>query len=90
MTSFQPTQINIGGMTIRNADQNSTISLGSVWAVSRKVTAKKSQGFGQQLADRTVRLFPIAMTLDDDLVDQPGQYVKGTVSRSPRPGSAQS
>ncbi|UUZ82767.1 hypothetical protein LJK88_01620 [Paenibacillus sp. P26] len=66
---FVPAQINIGSMNITNTDHSSTISFGSALEVGRNVGAKKTQGIGQQFADRILRISTVSMVLDDDMVD---------------------
>jgi hypothetical protein len=72
---FVPTEINIGSMTITNTDHGGTISFGSTVVVNRNVSAKKSQGTGQQFADNCPRFSTISMVLDDDMMDVPGQKI---------------
>jgi hypothetical protein len=66
---FVPTQINIGSMKLNNADHAGMVSFGSTFAVNRSVSAKKTQGIGQQLADGVVSFSTLSMVLDDDLSD---------------------
>jgi len=67
---FVPTEINIGQMKVNNADHAGRITLGSSVQSNRNVTAKKTQGFGQQLADGTVRFMIIQAVWDDDASDE--------------------
>ncbi|WP_248929627.1 hypothetical protein [Paenibacillus hamazuiensis] len=66
---FVPTEINIGKMKINNADHLGTISFGSALEINRNVCAKKTQGIGQQFADRCFRFDTISLVLDDDIAD---------------------
>lgn len=62
-------EINIGDMRIANADHAGTISLGATVQTNRYVSAKKSQGFGQQFADRVLRFATVQAVRDDEVSD---------------------
>jgi len=68
---FIPTNVNIGDMKINSPDHTSSINLGSAFLKGINVYGKKTQGFGQQLADDTVTVIPIHIVLDDDVIDSP-------------------
>ncbi|WP_156157827.1 hypothetical protein [Gordoniibacillus kamchatkensis] len=45
-------------------------------AISTETCApKKTQGAGQQHADFCIWIFPVSMTMDDDLADQSSQKI---------------
>lgn len=66
---FLPCDIHIGSMKLNNTDHSSTVSFGTTKLINRNVKAKKTQGFGQQLSDFTLRFCPIQMVIDDDMSD---------------------
>ena len=68
---FIPTNVNIGDMKINSPDHTSAINLGSAFLIGNNVYGKKTQGFGQQMADDTVTVIPIHIVLDDDVIDSP-------------------
>lgn len=67
---FKPTNISIGDIKVNNLDHLGSISFGNTKKIGRHVSAKKSQGFGQQFADFTIRAVNIHCVLDDDILDQ--------------------
>lgn len=67
---FESTCINIGKIKLNNVDHLGYASLGSNYIVNRNVNAKKTQGFGQQLADSTLRIDLVHMVLDEDFNDR--------------------
>ncbi len=67
--NFLPTNITIKGIKLNNVDHLSSVSFSSTIKTNRNVCAKKSQGFGQQLADLTLRSHTIHSTNDNDLYD---------------------
>ncbi|WP_274365280.1 hypothetical protein [Paenibacillus thermotolerans] len=67
---FEQTSVNIGIMKLNNVDQLSNVSIGQNQKINRNVYAKKTQGFGQQHADRAIRVGTIHMTLDEDVMDK--------------------
>lgn len=66
---FLPSNINIKNMKLNNVDHLGSVSFGSNVKKNRNVSAKKNQGFGQQLADGTIRVFTNANVVDDDIED---------------------
>ena len=68
---FKPTNIEIGALKVNNTDHGSAISFGNSKKIGRNVSAKKTQGYGQQMADYTFRAFNIYFVLDDDILDEP-------------------
>lgn len=68
---FKPTNIKIDAFKVNNVDHLASISFGTTKKVGRNVSAKKTQGFGQQMADNTIRAFNNHYVLDDDFLDQP-------------------
>ncbi|KJL05164.1 hypothetical protein ACFW1J_04040 [Priestia aryabhattai] len=66
---FDSTKINLGKLNVRSADQASNISIGNTLKVTRYVTAKKNQAFGQQLADQCFSAGSAYKTVDNDYVD---------------------
>ena len=66
---FLPCDIRIGSMTLNNSDHGSTVSFGTTKLINRNVKAKKTQGFGQQFSDFTMRFSPIQMVIDDEMSD---------------------
>lgn len=73
---FLATNINIANMKLNNVDHLSSVSFSSTIKKNRNVNAKKNQGFGQQMADRTVRIFSISSTNDNEIEDSFAQKVK--------------
>lgn len=67
---FKPINLTIADFKVNNQDHMSSISFGTTVKVGRNVSAKKTQGFGQQHADFCVRPFNSHYVLDDDAVDQ--------------------
>lgn len=57
-------------MKINNTDHGSSVSFGTNVKSNRNVSAKKNQGFGQQLADGVLRFAPVQFVLDDELFDR--------------------
>ncbi|GAB1764411.1 hypothetical protein [Priestia megaterium] len=66
---FDSTKINLGKLNVHNVDEASSISIGSTLKVTRYVTAKKNQAFGQQLADQCFSAGSAYKTVDNDYVD---------------------
>ena len=64
-----PIEINIGNMKLNNVDHAAVVSLGRTVQTNRNVKVKKTQGFGQQLADRVLRFAPVQAVRDDDPSD---------------------
>ncbi|WP_462411685.1 hypothetical protein [Neobacillus sp. Marseille-QA0830] len=69
MMIFLPSNITIKGLKLNNIDHLSSMSFSSTIKINRSVSAKKNQGFGQQLADKTLRAFSIHSTVDNDAQD---------------------
>ncbi|WP_027724585.1 hypothetical protein [Tuberibacillus calidus] len=67
---FKPTNVEIAEIKINNADHSGRVSLGSTIQIGRHVCAKKSQGFGQQMSDLTLRAFNWHAVRDDDVLEQ--------------------
>jgi hypothetical protein len=67
---FKPINIEIGALKVNNTDHGSAISLGTTKKIGRNVCGKKTQGFGQQMADYTFQAVNIHYVLDDDSLDQ--------------------
>jgi hypothetical protein len=67
---FKPINIEIGALKVNNTDHASAISFGTTKKIGRNVSAKKNQGFGQQMADYTFRAGNTYYVLDDDILDQ--------------------
>jgi hypothetical protein len=70
---FLPTKVNISGIKLNNVDHLSQVSFGSTIKRNRNVSAKKSQGFGQQMADGCLRIFSVSSTTDNDVLDSASQ-----------------
>lgn len=68
---FKPTDIEIAVIKVNNLDHGGAISIGSTKKIGRNVNAKKSQGFGQQFADYTIRAVNSHYVLDDEVIDSP-------------------
>ena len=66
---FLPTKVNITDIKLNNVDHLSSVSFSSTIKKNRNVSAKKNQGFGQQMADETLRIFSTTSILDDDIKD---------------------
>jgi hypothetical protein len=66
---FIPTKVNITEIKLNNIDHGSSISFSSTLKQNRNVSAKKNQGFGQQLADGCLRIYTTSATLDHDVED---------------------
>ncbi|MBB6447077.1 hypothetical protein [Bacillus benzoevorans] len=67
--NFLPMNINIGGLKVNNEDHLGAISFSSTTMRNRNVCAKKNQGFGQQMADRCIRIGLVASINDNDILD---------------------
>ncbi|MCC3373295.1 hypothetical protein [Cohnella sp. REN36] len=72
---FVPARIHVDHIQIKNADHGSDVSFGSTVIRNRNVVAKKTQGFGQQLADAVSRRKIVSYVADDDRSDG-GLYKK--------------
>jgi hypothetical protein len=70
---FKPTKVNITEIKLNNIDHGSSISFSSNLKQNRNVSAKKNQGFGQQLADGCLRIYTNSATLDQDVADSNSQ-----------------
>ena len=68
---FKPTNIKIAEIKVNNLDHLGSVSFGSTIKVGRHVSAKKTQGYGQQMADCVPRAVNLHCVLDDDFLDQP-------------------
>ena len=66
---FKSTRVSIGSVKVNNLDQLSSVSYGSNFKLNRNVSAKKTQGFGQQHGDSTFRSDVFHMVLDEDMLD---------------------
>lgn len=66
---FLPTKVNISVFKVNNSDHLSSISFSSTFKKNRNVSAKKNHGFGQQMADGTVRIFSKSSVIDNDRAD---------------------
>ncbi|MDR7238215.1 hypothetical protein [Neobacillus drentensis] len=66
---FLPTKVNIGAFKLNNIDHSSSISFSSTIKKNRNVSAKKNQGFGQQMADNTLRVYSKSSVVDNDIED---------------------
>lgn len=66
---FIPTVVNIGNLKINSCEHKSTVSIGANLQKEKNVSAKKNQGFGQQLADFSSLITPIGITFDEDKID---------------------
>jgi hypothetical protein len=66
---FEPSSVNIGFLKVNNVDHGGNISFGQSFKHNRNIAAKKSQGFGQQLADSVIRFDTIQLLLDEDVLD---------------------
>lgn len=66
---FLPTKVNISDMKINNIDHLGSISFSSTVKKNINVSGKKNQGFGQQLADETFRIFSQTSIMDQDMED---------------------
>jgi len=67
---FKPVDVKIDLLKVNNVDHLSSISFGTTEKIGRNVSAKKTQGFGQQMADYTLRAYNSHHVLDDDAIDQ--------------------
>ena len=70
---FLPTKVNITGIKLNNVDHLGSVSFSSTIKKNRNVSAKKNQGFGQQMADGSLRIFSTTSTMDDDIKDSCSQ-----------------
>lgn len=66
---FKPVDVKINALKVNNCDHLGSISFGNTEKIGRNVCAKKTQGFGQQMADYTFRTYNSHYVLDDDAVD---------------------
>lgn len=71
MEISKPTNIEIGTLKVNSADHGSAISFGTTNKIGRSISGKKTQGFGQQMADYSFQAVNIHYVLDDDSIDQP-------------------
>ncbi|MCM3766419.1 hypothetical protein [Neobacillus niacini] len=67
---FKPIDIKIDDLKVNNLDHLGSISFGTTVKVGRNVSAKKTQGFGQQHADSCLRAYNSHYVIDNDTVDQ--------------------
>ncbi|MDQ0200125.1 hypothetical protein [Neobacillus ginsengisoli] len=74
---FIPTIVNIGGIKVNSPDHGSAVSFGFNCLVGIRVSGKKNQGYGQQMADCTKVAVPISIILDDEFLDSPS--IKETI-----------
>lgn len=70
---FLPTKVNITSIKLNNVDHLGAVSFSSTIKQNRNVHAKKNQGFGQQMADGSLRIFSTSSTMDDDIKDSCSQ-----------------
>ena len=63
--------IQIDDLKLNTFDHLGSISFGSTKIIGRNVSGKKTQGFGQQMADYTTRAFNMHYVLDEDYLDNP-------------------
>ena len=75
---FLPTKVNITSIKLNNVDHLSSVSFSSTIKKNRNVSAKKNQGFGQQFADGSLRIFSTTSTMDDDIKDSCSQKANDT------------
>jgi hypothetical protein len=66
---FDSTKINLGKITVHNADEASSFSIGNTLKVTRYVNAKKNQAFGQQFADQCISAGSFYKNIDNDYLD---------------------
>lgn len=66
---FLPTAVNINGMKLNSVDHLGSVSFNTSIKQNRNVNAKKNQGFGQQMADCTLRFFTAASIIDNEAQD---------------------
>jgi hypothetical protein len=66
---FLPTTVNIKEIKLNNVDHLGDVSFTTTIKQNRNVNAKKNQGFGQQLADGTIRAFMVTSTIDNEAQD---------------------
>ena len=66
---FLPTKVNISDIKINNLDHLGAVSFSSTVKRNRNVSSKKNQGFGQQMADGTFRIFSQSSIMDQDMED---------------------
>lgn len=66
---FLPAKVNIGEIKINNLDHLGSMSFSSTIKKNRNVSGKKNQGFGQQMADETLRIFSQTSIIDHDTED---------------------
>ncbi|MGN7399084.1 hypothetical protein ACTHO0_04460 [Cytobacillus praedii] len=76
--NFLPSTINIKEIKVNGADHLGVFSLDSTMIKNRNVSAKKNQGFGQQMADNTLNAFSITSTFDNELQDSLSQKIYHT------------
>ncbi|WP_419887036.1 hypothetical protein ACN6MT_15985 [Neobacillus niacini] len=74
---FIPTKVTINGIKLNNIDHGSSISFSSTLKINRNVSAKKNQGFGQQLADGCLKIYTTSTILDHDIEDSNSQKITG-------------
>ncbi|MEH7382109.1 hypothetical protein V7138_16740 [Bacillus sp. JJ1533] len=74
--SFLPVNIKIKDIKLNNVDHLGTVSLSSTLKQNRNVSAKKNQGFGQQLADSSLKIFSSSCVIDNEPYDSNAQKIK--------------
>lgn len=72
---FFPTKVTITEIKLNNIDHCSSLSFSSTLKRNRNVSAKKNQGFGQQLADECLRINTTSTILDHEVEDSNSQKV---------------
>jgi hypothetical protein len=72
---FIPTKVNITEIKLNNIDHSASLSFSSTLKQNRNVSAKKNQGFGQQLADDCLRIYTASAILDHEVEDSNSQKV---------------
>lgn len=66
---FLPIKVNITDLKLNNIDHLGSVSFSSTIKKNINVCAKKNQGFGQEKADNTLRIFSKSSVVDNDLKD---------------------
>ncbi|WP_423802286.1 hypothetical protein [Neobacillus sp. SAB-20_R2A] len=77
---FIPTNLNICYLKVGTPDHKSAVSFGQNIYLGINTVGKKTQGFGQQMADDSTTVFPIGIIFDDEMIDMP------SIKSEPKPG----
>ncbi|MFS0823308.1 hypothetical protein [Bacillus sp. 1P02SD] len=72
---FLPININIKDIKLNNVDHLGSVSFSSTLKQNRNVSGKKNQGFGQQHADSSLKIFSTSGVIDNEPNDSNAQKI---------------